>query len=103
MAWRAPLAWLLLALLVRAGMAWRLGHPGYIDAYYDAHVAANLLARRGLVEDVAWNYLSPPAALPRPSNAYWPPGAAVFAAAGAWRPTTQRHAGSMRWLRRRRG
>ncbi len=82
----APWAWLIVALLVRTGMAWRLGHPGYIDAYYDAHVAANLLAGRGLVEDVAWNYLSPPAALPRPSNAYWPPGAAIFAAAGAWLP-----------------
>lgn len=80
--WRRPALWFCIALLVRALTATAVTHPGYIDAYYSFHVAANLLDGRGLVEDVLWNYLSPPLSLPRPSNAYWPPGVALFAAAG---------------------
>ncbi len=80
--WRGPALWFCAALLVRALTAAAVTHPGYIDAYYSFHVAANLLEGRGLVEDVLWNYLSPPLSLPRPSNAYWPPGGALFAAAG---------------------
>jgi hypothetical protein len=80
--WRAPLVWFLVALLVRGLTALALPHPGYIDATYALHVAAGLLAGRGLSEEVVWNYLWSGPDLPRPSNAYWPPGPALFAAAG---------------------
>ena len=82
--WRAPLGWLLVALLVRGLTALALPHPGYIDATYALHVAAGLLAGRGLSEEVVWNHLWTSPTLPRPSNAYWPPGPALFAAAGGF-------------------
>lgn len=81
--WRGVALWFSLALVVRTLTAAVVTHPGYIDATYSFHVASNLLAGRGLVEDVLWNYLSPPFDLPRPSNAYWPPGTALLAAAGS--------------------
>lgn len=81
--WRTCAGWLIVALLIRGASAERVTHPGYMDAYYSYHVAENVLAGRGLTEDVVWNYLSPPASLPRPSNAYWPPGTALLAAAGS--------------------
>ena len=71
-----------MALLVRGLTALALPHPGYIDATYALHVAAGLLAGRGLSEEVVWNHLWTAPTLPRPSNAYWPPGPALFAAAG---------------------
>jgi hypothetical protein len=82
--WRAPLGWLLVALLVRGLTALALPHPGYIDATYALHVAAGLLAGQGLTEEVVWNHLWTSPTLPRPSNAYWPPGPALFAAAGGF-------------------
>ena len=82
--WQAPLGWFLAALLVRGLTALALPHPGYIDATYALHVAAGLLAGRGLSEEVVWNHLWTAPTLPRPSNAYWPPGPALFAA--AWGP-----------------
>jgi hypothetical protein len=82
--WRAPLGWLLVALLVRGLTALALPHPGYIDATYALHVAAGLLAGQGLTEEVVWNHLWTSPTLPRPSNAYWPPGPALFAAAGGY-------------------
>ena len=82
--WRAPLGWLLVALLVRGLTALALPHPGYIDATYALHVAAGLLAGQGLSEEVVWNHLWTSPTLPRPSNAYWPPGPALFAAAGGY-------------------
>ena len=47
--------------------------PGYTDAYYYYHVAANLAAGRGLVEEFIWNYLAPVGGIPHPSNLYWMP------------------------------
>jgi hypothetical protein len=81
---RAFAGWFLLALLVRGLTALAVAGPGFADAGYALHVTGGLLAGRGLTEEVVWNYLTPPPGLlPRPSNAYWPPGPAVFAAAGA--------------------
>ncbi len=54
--------------------------PGYMDAYYYYHVAANLAAGRGLVEDVVWNYLAPVEAIPHASNLYWMPLTSFIAA-----------------------
>src|SRR5206468_4262130 len=53
---------------------------GYMDASYTVHVGANLAWGRGFVEDVLWNYLDSPTALPHPSNLYWMPLPAVLAA-----------------------
>lgn len=47
--------------------------PGFMDAYYYYHVAANLAAGRGLTEDVVWNYLTNAPAVTHPSNLYWMP------------------------------
>ncbi|MBI3974517.1 MAG: hypothetical protein HY332_24835 [Chloroflexi bacterium] len=66
------------ALVIRAVVAALVTHPGYMDASYTYHVVASLMSGRGLVEDVIWNYLTPPLEVPRPSSAYWLPGPAVF-------------------------
>ncbi len=78
--WKGALGWLVVALAVRALSAVWVTHPGYMDAYYYFHLASNLAVGRGLVEDVIWNYLTPPVSVPRPGGAYWPPGTAVLAA-----------------------
>lgn len=56
--------------------------PGTLDAYSFYHVAANLAAGRGFVEDLIWNYLPPPATITHPSNTYWTPLVSVAAAPG---------------------
>lgn len=72
---RAKAYWLLAALVLvwRLATALPLERAGYMDASYTMHVGANLAAGRGLVQDVAWNYLEGVTALPGPSNLYWPP------------------------------
>ena len=65
-------------VLALAGLAFQA--PGFMDAYYYFHVAANLAAGRGLTEDVIWNYLAPPAAVTHPSNLYWMPLASAITA-----------------------
>lgn len=65
-----------LALAVRVLIALPLEQPGYFDAYYYYHVAQNMAAGRGMVEDLVWNYLdqSPVAMqIPHPSHLYWMP------------------------------
>jgi hypothetical protein len=56
--------------------------PGYMDADYYALGGWNLARGAGFNENIAWNYLSPPAALPQPSHAYWMPLASLVAALG---------------------
>lgn len=83
-------AWLylgvgLLALLVHGLTALPLQSAGYFDAYYYMHVAQNMVAGRGMVEAVVWNYLdqSPVALqLPHPSHLYWMPLTSWLAWAG---------------------
>ena len=82
--WRELLGWLVVALLVRAATLAVVTQPGYMDASYYYHVAENLVAGRGLVTDAVWNFLDPRTDLPRPSNAYWPPGTSLVAAVGGW-------------------
>ena len=82
--WRELVAWLVVALLVRAATLALVTQPGYMDASYYYHVAENLVAGRGLVTDAVWNFLDPRTDLPRPSNAYWPPGTSLVAAVGGW-------------------
>ena len=82
--WRELVGWLAVALLVRAATLAVVTQPGYMDASYYYHVAENLVAGRGLVTDAVWNFLDPRTDLPRPSNAYWPPGTSLVAAAGGW-------------------
>src|SRR5215212_8516562 len=68
--------YLLLALLVlvfRLATALPLEHAGYMDASYAVHVGSNLATGRGLVQDIAWNYLDGAKPLPQPSNTYWLP------------------------------
>ena len=67
-----------LALIGGSGLLFR--QPGYMDAYYYFHVAANLADGRGLVEDIVWNYLAPVDAIPHPSNLYWMPLTSFVAA-----------------------
>lgn len=73
-----------LVLSVRLVGAQLISHPGYMDAYYYYHVARNLYLGRGFVEDVIWNWLSPPPAITHPSNDYWMPLASVFMAGAFW-------------------
>ncbi len=70
---RAYYLLLVIALVVRVITALPLQQAGYMDASYAIHVAENLAAGRGFVEDVLWNYLDQPAGLPHPSNLYWMP------------------------------
>ena len=53
--------------------------PGYMDAYYAYHVAANLAAGRGFTEDFIWIYLANPPSLSHPSHLYWMPLASLLA------------------------
>ena len=82
--WQELAGWLAVALLVRAATLALVTQPGYMDASYYYHVAENLVAGRGLVTDAVWNFLDPRTDLPRPSNAYWPPGTSLVAAVGGW-------------------
>jgi len=73
------LLWLASAVAIGAAAA-LFSQPGYMDAYYYYHVAANLAAGRGLVEDLVWNYLGPVDGIPHPSNFYWMPLTSLVAA-----------------------
>lgn len=63
----------LLSLAVLLPASFAFGEPGFIDAYYYFHVAANLASGRGFTEDVIWSYLVEPQAITHPSNLYWMP------------------------------
>jgi hypothetical protein len=66
----------LLSLTTLTVVASTLDNPGTLDASYHLHVAQNLAAGRGLVEDVIWNYLDKSRAalaLPHASHLYWMP------------------------------
>lgn len=62
-----------LTLAFRVLTAIPLEQSGYMDASYAVHIAENLARGRGFTEDVLWNFLDQPAALPHPSNLYWMP------------------------------
>ena len=68
------------ALAVRVAVAWQQEWPGYLDATYYTIVARSLAEGRGLSEDLLWNYVDRPAALPPPSNAHWMPLTSFVAA-----------------------
>lgn len=68
-----------ISLIVRGLTAWTLDHPGYFDAYYYYHLAQNMANGEGLTENLIWNYLDAPTALPRPGAQYWMPMAAFWA------------------------
>lgn len=70
---RLLLAVAILALVALCLTALAFREPGYMDAYYYYHVAANIAAGRGLTEDVIWIYLTDPPALTHPSHLYWMP------------------------------
>jgi len=67
------LALFFITLAFRILTALPLEQAGYMDASYTIHVAENLARGRGFVEDVLWNFLDKPIALPHPSNLYWMP------------------------------
>ncbi|MGB8646409.1 MAG: glycosyltransferase family 39 protein [Anaerolineae bacterium] len=78
-----PRTWKLLVLIVlvfRLATALPLQYPGYMDASYTFHVAGNLARGQGLTEEILWNYLDQPVAIPHPSNLYWLPLPAFLAA-----------------------
>jgi 4-amino-4-deoxy-L-arabinose transferase-like glycosyltransferase len=86
--YRVLLLVFLTALAFRILTALPLNQPGYMDAYYYYHVAQNLHAGRGFVEDLIFNYLGMPSAITHPSNLYWMPLPSIltwmsFALAGA--------------------
>ena len=58
--------------------------PGYMDADYYLYGGTRLVEGYGFTEDVVWNYLGDPDALPAPSHGYWMPAASVWAALGLW-------------------
>lgn len=80
---------LVLVLAFRVVTALPLQQAGYMDASYYMHVAENLAAGRGLVENVIWNYLDEPQGLPHPSNLYWMPLPSLLIAApfAIWGPS----------------
>lgn len=55
------------------------GH-GDVAAYF--HVAKNLAAGRGFVQDCIFEYLNRPAGIPAPSNSWWLPLPSIVAASG---------------------
>jgi len=67
-----------LAALLPASLLF--AEPGFIDAYYYFHVAANLAGHRGFTEDIIWTYLNDPEAITHPSNLYWMPLVSLVAA-----------------------
>jgi 4-amino-4-deoxy-L-arabinose transferase-like glycosyltransferase len=74
--WPALLALWGLSLATLTCVAVTLHNPGSLDACYHLHVAQNLAAGRGMVEDVIWNYLDKSdaaLALPHASHLYWMP------------------------------
>jgi 4-amino-4-deoxy-L-arabinose transferase-like glycosyltransferase len=70
-----------IVLAFRLATALPLDRAGYMDASYTVHIAEQLARGRGFTEEVLWNYLDAPTALPHPSNLYWMPLPAVLAAA----------------------
>jgi hypothetical protein len=73
---RAPIVLWALSLATLTCVAATLRNPGSLDACYHLHVAQNLSAGRGMVEDVIWNYLDKSEAalaLPHASHLYWMP------------------------------
>lgn len=63
----------IIAALFRLATALPLEQAGYMDASYTLHIAEQLARGRGFTEEIIWNYLEQPDALPHPSNAYWMP------------------------------
>jgi 4-amino-4-deoxy-L-arabinose transferase-like glycosyltransferase len=77
---RRPLFLFALALAVRLASAWPQTQPGYMDAAYYFDIADSIARGTGLTENFIWNYLSHPAGLPQPSNAYWMPLTSILVA-----------------------
>lgn len=82
-----PLVLFALAFLVRLVVgAFVFQGPAYPDAYYYAHVAAQIAAGHGLISGYVWNLDdvvnlgSAAAVLPTPANGYWMPLAELVAA-----------------------
>ena len=73
------LALLLLATVVRLGLAAFAPHPGIADSNHYYNLAHNLLDGRGLVIDYIWHYHRPPATVTHPID-YWMPLTAVASA-----------------------
>lgn len=81
--WLRELWWIVaLGLLVQGFWAARLQHPTYFDAYYYTTNGQRLAAGQGFSEEIIWQYLDEPQALPTPSHTYWMPLASLIAAAG---------------------
>ena len=53
--------------------------PGYMDADYYFAGARRLYEGYGFSEQILWNYLDEPTALPHPSHAYWMPFTSILA------------------------
>ena len=56
--------------------------PGYMDADYHLYMGRRLAEGHGFSEEILWNYLDEPSALPHPSHSYWPPLPSLLAWAG---------------------
>lgn len=70
---RELLLLLLFGLLIRAGTAVLIPHPGYMDAAYYAAGAVRLAQGGGFSAPFIWNYLNRPSGIPYPGFLYWMP------------------------------
>jgi hypothetical protein len=74
----------LIGLLFQGFWALRMAHPSYMDAYYYATNGQRIVEGYGLSEEIIWQYLDEPTALPTPSHTYWMPMTSMLAAVGYW-------------------
>ena len=72
----------LIGLAMQAFWMLQLDHPSYMDAYYYTTNGQRLANGYGFTEEVIWQYLDNPPAIPTPSHTYWMPLASLLAAAG---------------------
>ena len=85
-----PASLFLLALAIRAVLAWLTPDPAYPDSAYYVDIARNLAAGRGFSENFLWTFIDVggriPANphLPVPSNAHWAPLASIVQVPFIW-------------------
>ena len=80
---RSTWGWLLLiGLVAQLFWYWRLTEPTHMDAYYYLTNGIRLAEGHGFTEQVVWQFLDAPVALPAPSHSYWMPLPSILAAFG---------------------
>ena len=80
--WLDWLAIALIGLLLQGFWASRMTQPTYMDAYYYTTNGQRLANGYGFSEEVIWQFLDEPSAIPIPSHSYWMPLTSIVAAGG---------------------